>query len=322
VFGRAGSGDLGLSGLNPLHKEVSHMTGMLRVPRSRGALSGVLLVLLGAWGGLIPFIGPEFHYAYTPNIPWTYTSGRLWLEVLPGAATLLGGLIVFASRIRPVAMLGAWLAALSGGWFAVGDVLSVLWMRGGATAAGAPVGGTVLRVAEQIGLFVGLGVAIVFVAALALGRLAVVGVKEAQLATRDKELSTDANEVPDQVSVPDNAKAPRKIYAPVLASAPGTNTSDQASTADSASTPASASSPDSTSTSGSASTPDGASTPDSTSTSGSASTPDSTSTSGSASTPDGASAPDGASTSGSASTPDGASAPGKPDSPYQVKVAP
>ena len=26
------------------------MTGILQVPRSRGALSGVLLVMLGAWG--------------------------------------------------------------------------------------------------------------------------------------------------------------------------------------------------------------------------------------------------------------------------------
>ena len=34
------------------------MAGMLRVPRSRGALSGVLLVLLGLWGGLIAFVGP------------------------------------------------------------------------------------------------------------------------------------------------------------------------------------------------------------------------------------------------------------------------
>ena len=32
------------------------MAGMLRVPRSRGALNGVLLVLLGLWGGLIAFV--------------------------------------------------------------------------------------------------------------------------------------------------------------------------------------------------------------------------------------------------------------------------
>jgi hypothetical protein len=163
---------------------VINMAGVLRVSRSRGALSGMLLILLGAWGGLIPFIGPYFHYAYTPATAWTYSSGRMWLEVLPGAVTLVGGLIVLASRSRPVAVAGAWLAALGGGWFAVGGVLSALWMKGGATGTGTPVGGTVARVAEQIGFFAGLSIAIVFVAALAIGRLTVVGVRDAQLAER------------------------------------------------------------------------------------------------------------------------------------------
>jgi hypothetical protein len=55
------------------------MTGTLRIPRSKGAVSGVLLVLLGIWGALIPFVGPYFHYAYTPDRTWDYTTGRLWL---------------------------------------------------------------------------------------------------------------------------------------------------------------------------------------------------------------------------------------------------
>ena len=37
------------------------MAGMLQMRRSRGAASGFLLVLLGAWGALIPFVGPYFH---------------------------------------------------------------------------------------------------------------------------------------------------------------------------------------------------------------------------------------------------------------------
>ena len=159
------------------------MAGMLRVPRSRGALSGVVLVLLGAWGALIPFIGPYFHYAYTPDSAWTYNTGRLWLEVLPGAATLLGGLIVLLATARPVAMFGAWLAAMSGIWFVVGTPLSTLWTTGGAPAAGYPVGSTTLtRVVEQIGFFGGLGAAIVFFAALALGRLTVLGYRDVMLA--------------------------------------------------------------------------------------------------------------------------------------------
>jgi hypothetical protein len=162
------------------------MTTMLRVPRSRGALSGVLLVLLGIWGGLIAFVGPSFHYAYTPDRAWAYTSGRLWLEVLPAAATVIGGLILLASSYRPTALFGGWLAALGGAWFAVGNVLAPAW-HGGSVTAGTPVGGTLTRAVEQIGFFTGLGIAIVLLAAMALGRLSVISVRDARLAERTAE---------------------------------------------------------------------------------------------------------------------------------------
>jgi hypothetical protein len=163
------------------------MAGLLRVPRSRGALSGVLLVLLGAWGALIAFIGPYFHYAFTPDRAWAYTSGRLWLEILPGAATLLAGLIVLLAATRPTAVFGAWVAAMSGAWFVVGRPLSTLWTTGGTTAGGNAVGGHIARAVEDIGFFTGLGVVILFFAAMALGRFTVIGAREAGVAAAQAE---------------------------------------------------------------------------------------------------------------------------------------
>jgi len=159
------------------------MTGTLRVRRSRGALSGVLLVLLGIWGALIPFVGPYFHYAYTPARAWDYTSGRLWLEVLPGAAVLLGGLIVLGSRHRLVAVLGSWLAAAGGAWFAVGGLVAERWTS--LPSAGTPAGGPTRMVLEQIGFFTGLGVLITFLAGIAMGRFTVVAARD--VAARDAE---------------------------------------------------------------------------------------------------------------------------------------
>ena len=161
------------------------MTRMLQVPRSRGAVSGLLLVLLGLWGALIPLVGPYFHYAYTPDSAWTLTAGRVWLEILPGAATFLGGVILLASASRPLAMFGAELAAAAGAWFALGMVIIPLWPAASTLDPGSPAGGTtVLRQLEHLGFYTGLGVVIVFVAALALGRLTVVGVRDARLAER------------------------------------------------------------------------------------------------------------------------------------------
>jgi hypothetical protein len=150
------------------------MAGMLRVRRVDGAIVGVLLVLLGIWGALIPFVGPYFHYAYTPNRTWDATAGRMWLEVLPGAAVVVGGLIVLLSRFRPLGLFGAWLSALAGAWFAVGGLIAAHWLS--LPSAGQPVGGGTRAMLEQIGFFTGLGIVIVFLAAVALGRFTVVAV--------------------------------------------------------------------------------------------------------------------------------------------------
>ena len=148
------------------------MAGMLQMRRSRGAASGFLLVLLGLWGALIPFIGPYFHYAYTPDTAWTYTTARLWLEVLPGAAVFLGGVLLIIATGRHVALFGALLAAAAGAWFTLGPVLSPLW-NNHVTMGGSPASSTVyMRIMEQLAFFTALGVVIVFIAAAALGRVA------------------------------------------------------------------------------------------------------------------------------------------------------
>ncbi|HEY3651778.1 MAG TPA: hypothetical protein VGL33_27675 [Streptosporangiaceae bacterium] len=148
------------------------MAGMLQMRRSRGAFSGFLLMLLGLWGALIPFVGPYFDYAYTPDKAWTYNTGRLWLELLPGAAVFLGGFLLLVARSRHTALFGALLAAVAGAWFTLGTVLSPLWNHH-VPMGGSPASTTVyMRIMEQLGFFTALGIVIVFVAAVALGRIA------------------------------------------------------------------------------------------------------------------------------------------------------
>jgi len=147
------------------------MASVTRIPRSRGSVAGVLLIILGAWGGLIPFVGPYFHYAYTPDTAWTYTTARLWLEILPGAAVFLGGILLIIATGRHVALFGAMLAAAAGAWFTLGTTLSPLW-NNHVTLGGSPASTTVfMRIMEQLGFFSALGVVVVFIAAAALGRI-------------------------------------------------------------------------------------------------------------------------------------------------------
>ena len=185
------------------------MTAIMRVPRTRGLGSGLLLILLGAWGALIPFVGPYFHFAYTPDAAWTWTWGRFFLEIVPGVATALGGLILMISAFRPVAMFGAALAAAAGAWFVVGSLLGPVWtsyaaVGGGVPAAldpGQPTGGPLHMVAEHLSFFTALGVVIVFVAAVAFGRLAIIGARDARLAS-GRGVTWDKPDTSDEAGKP------------------------------------------------------------------------------------------------------------------------
>jgi hypothetical protein len=133
-------------------------------------MSGLMLVVLGLWGGLIPFIGPYFGYAFGTHATWHYTANRLWLDILPGAAVLFGGLTLMMAGHRVANMLGSWMAIIGGAWFAVGPAVSRLWEHG-AGPIGAPLFGHVRQTFELIGYFYGLGALAICLAAFALGRV-------------------------------------------------------------------------------------------------------------------------------------------------------
>lgn len=150
----------------------------LRMPRSRGALSGLLLIVLGAWGALAPFVGPHLHFAYTPDQPWTWTATRGWLEVLPGAVTVLGGVVLVLSANRATAMMGGWMTVLGGAWLIVGHHLAPLLRIG---EIGEPVASTqARRVLIELAYFPALGALIVFLGGVALGTLSVVSVRDVE----------------------------------------------------------------------------------------------------------------------------------------------
>ena len=158
--------------------------GRMTMPRSRGAASGFLLILLGLWGALVPFIGPLFDFAFSPDREWTWTAARGWLEVLPGAVTVVGGFLLLSSRNRFTAMLGGWLTVLAGAWFVVGRALAAPLGLGN---AGAPVAATeTKRVVLELAYFYGLGALIIFLGAIALGRLSVRSVRDIDYAQRSE----------------------------------------------------------------------------------------------------------------------------------------
>ncbi|HME74915.1 MAG TPA: hypothetical protein VKI00_04445 [Mycobacterium sp.] len=162
--------------------------GSLHMPRSRGAVSGLLLIILGVWGAVIPFIGPYFHFAYTPDQAWAWSTARGWLEVFPGITTAIGGFLLLISGNRATAMFGGWLAVIGGAWFVVGRTLTPLLRIGD---IGHPIAWTdAKRAVLEIAYFSGLGALIVFLGGAVLARVSV-------RTARDLEYALEAEEAAD-----------------------------------------------------------------------------------------------------------------------------
>lgn len=167
-------------------------TNRMRIPRSRGAASGLLVMVLGVWGALVPFVGPAFDFAYDENQGAAWSAARGWLEVLPGLVAIIGGVLLVRSQNRAAALFGGWLSVIAGAWFVVGRVVATTLTIG---QIGGPVANTDTKAAWlELTYFYGLGAVIVFLGAMALGRLSVLSVRDvdyAQKVAARREARTD-----------------------------------------------------------------------------------------------------------------------------------
>jgi hypothetical protein len=164
--------------------------GSLHMPRSRGAVSGLLLIILGVWGALVPFIGPFFHFAYTPGEVWVWSTARAWLEVFPGVTAAVGGVLLLVSGNRATAMFGGWLAVIAGAWFVVGRTLASTLRLGD---VGHPIAATdAKRAAIEISYFSGLGALIVFLGGAVLARVTIRTARDVEFA-HEAELAAPAD---------------------------------------------------------------------------------------------------------------------------------
>jgi len=154
----------------------------MRVPWTRGATSGALLLIVGAWAALAPFVGPYLNLAYTPatNTVWHWTAARGWFEVAPGAAAFAGGVLLLMSRNRAVLVAGSWLGIAAGAWLIVGPSLADVLNQSVGTPD--PASSAKRQALESLSFFYAVGALILFLAAAALGRLTVLSVRDATIA--------------------------------------------------------------------------------------------------------------------------------------------
>jgi hypothetical protein len=126
---------------------------------------GLILMLLGAWGGIVAYVGPLFDYRMTPDPAWAWTTSHWELHAAPGAAVVLGGLLVLIASPRVIARLGAVLGLLGGLWLVVGPLFASMWL--GADSETQVASTTLSQAVRPLGYHYGTGALIVAVAAYA-----------------------------------------------------------------------------------------------------------------------------------------------------------
>lgn len=131
----------------------------------RVRILGLLLVLLGAWGGIVAYVGPLFGYRMSSGPAWQWTTAHWQLHAAPGAAVVLGGLLILAAAPRVAARLGALLAVAGGMWLVVGPLFASMWL--GPHSETQLASSNLEQVARPLGYHYGTGVLIVAVAAFA-----------------------------------------------------------------------------------------------------------------------------------------------------------
>lgn len=97
----------------------------IRWPRGLAAI-GFLSLLVSAWGGIVPYVGPTFNYSADGSSAWTWSLAHSLLWLVPGAVGVLASLAVIAraggGRLGARFSLAFWGLVLvaCGAWFVLG----------------------------------------------------------------------------------------------------------------------------------------------------------------------------------------------------------
>ncbi len=149
---------------------VSESATRVRVYRPmRVATMGTLIVLVGAWAGIVAFVGPEFAYRPTSASPWQWTTANWLLHLVPGAMAVAAGLAAIGlarastAGARGMLLLAALTTFVAGSWLIIGPSLWPVFESGSPYGAAASAN---MSFAHQVGANLGPGILLVALGAM------------------------------------------------------------------------------------------------------------------------------------------------------------
>ncbi|HLI24081.1 MAG TPA: hypothetical protein VKU91_03940 [Acidimicrobiales bacterium] len=167
-------------------------TTVMRWPRGL-ALIGLCALLLSAWGGIVPYVGPVFGYSSNGAPAWDWTLQHALLYLAPGAVGVLFSLGVLsrAGGGRGLARASLGFSGLvliaCGAWFVIGPVTWPIWHPAAAVFGHATSPTT--HFLNEIGYNLGVGVLLAALGGMVMK--AVTGEREIVAATATSTAATD-----------------------------------------------------------------------------------------------------------------------------------
>ena len=134
---------------------------------------GVLTVLLAAWGGIVPYIGPVFGYSADGAGSWHWNLTHAVLALVPGAIGVVAGVFMLretrgvrVGRGRVSLTMTGLVVLLCGAWFVIGPLAwPVISDHGGYFVVASPL----RYLANQVGYALGTGVLLAACGGFAIG---------------------------------------------------------------------------------------------------------------------------------------------------------
>lgn len=161
----------------------------------------MLVGLIGAWAGIVAFVGPDFGFRPTTVSAWQWTTDNWLLHLIPGAVAVGAGLIIMASAralttaTRSMIRLAVLATMAAGTWLVIGPALWPVF------ESGQPYGVATsarLSFAHQVGANLGPGLILVAFAAMIL---------EAVAASRATPVEAPADAPPAAAAAPASQSA-------------------------------------------------------------------------------------------------------------------
>ena len=185
---------------------------------------GFIALIVSAWGGIVPFVGPTFGFSADGAASWHWDLSHVVLALIPGALGCLAALTFLApanatvTRRRLSLSTAGVIGIASGAWFVIGPLAWPVLVNTHSYFVAA----TPLRALEyQVGYALGPGLILVMCSAFAMGWAARHNRPlEAVGASRDVSGMAGPSLVRDPVMAPQPTAAPEPTAAPQPTAAP------------------------------------------------------------------------------------------------------